>query len=58
MVEPGFGPDMLRALEAKGHLLNRVGPLEGPCSVQAIRLMDGTRVAGSDPRLDGWAAAW
>ncbi len=58
VVEPGFGNNVLHALEAKGHLLNRVGPLEAPCSVQAIRLMNGIRVAGSDPRLDGWAAAW
>jgi gamma-glutamyltranspeptidase/glutathione hydrolase len=58
-VEPGFGEDVLRGLEARGHHLSRVGPLEGACSVQAIRVMrNGVRVAGSDPRRDGWAAAW
>jgi gamma-glutamyltranspeptidase/glutathione hydrolase len=58
-VEPGFGEAVLEGLERLGHRLHRVGPLEGPCSVQAIRLMEnGVRMAGSDPRRDGWAAAW
>ncbi len=58
-VEPGFGEAVLRGLEERGHRLARVGPLEGPCSVQAIRVADnGVRIAGSDPRRDGWAAAW
>jgi hypothetical protein len=39
--------------------LNGVGPLEGPCSAQAIRVLDnGVRMAGSDPRRDGWAGAY
>ena len=58
-IEPGFGADVLKGLERLGHRLDRVGPLEGPCSVQAIRLMpNGIRMAGSDPRRDGWAAAY
>jgi len=58
-VEPGFGAEVLLALEKLGHRLKRVGPLEGPCSVQAIRVMEnGVRMAGSDPRRDGWAAAF
>jgi gamma-glutamyltranspeptidase/glutathione hydrolase len=58
-IEPGFGDDVLRGLQALGHRLNRVGPLEGPCSVQAIRVMpNGVRAAGSDPRRDGWAGAF
>ena len=58
-VEPGFGPEVLAGLERLGHRLHRVGPLEGPCSVEAIRIMDnGVRMAGSDPRRDGWAAAY
>jgi gamma-glutamyltranspeptidase/glutathione hydrolase len=58
-IEAGFGSDTLAGLEGLGHRLARVGPLEGPCSVQAIRLMpNGVRVAGSDPRRDGWAAAF
>jgi len=58
-VEPGFGADVLAALERRGHVLNRVGPLEAACSMQAIRLLDnGVRMAGSDPRRDGWAGAY
>ncbi len=58
-IEPGFGEDILSGLERLGHRLNRVGPLEGPCSVQAIRVMDnGVRAVGSDPRRDGWAGAF
>jgi gamma-glutamyltranspeptidase/glutathione hydrolase len=58
-IEPGFGADVLSALGRLGHRLNRVGPLEGPCMVQAIRIMDnGVRAAGSDPRRDGWAGAY
>ena len=58
-IEPGYGPEILSGLEALGHSLNRVGPLEGPCSVQAIRITDeGVRMVGSDPRRDGWAGAF
>jgi gamma-glutamyltranspeptidase/glutathione hydrolase len=58
-IEPGFGAEVLRGLESLGHRLHRVGPLEGPCSVQAIRVMEnGVRMAGSDPRRDGWAGAF
>jgi gamma-glutamyltranspeptidase/glutathione hydrolase len=36
-----------------------VPDLEGPCSVEAIRVLDnGVRMAASDPRRDGWAGAW
>jgi len=58
-IEPGFGAETLSGLERLGHRLHRVGPLEAPCSVQAIRLMEnGVRMAGSDPRRDGWAGAY
>jgi gamma-glutamyltranspeptidase/glutathione hydrolase len=58
-VEPDFGEDVLAGLERLGHRLYRVGSMEGPCLVQAIRVMDnGVRVAGSDPRRDGWAGAY
>ncbi|MFC7474091.1 gamma-glutamyltransferase [Dankookia sp. GCM10030260] len=46
-------------LRGLGHLVKVVPPLEGPCSVEAIRVLDnGVRMAGSDPRRDGWAAAY
>jgi gamma-glutamyltranspeptidase len=58
-IESSFGSDTLDGLERLGHRLARVNPLEGPCSVQAIRLMpNGVKLAGSDPRRDGWAAAY
>jgi gamma-glutamyltranspeptidase/glutathione hydrolase len=58
-IEPGFGADVLMGLERLGHRLTRVGPLEAPCSVQAIRIAEnGVRMAGSDPRRDGWAGAY
>lgn len=59
VIETGYGADVLAALEARGHMLTRVGPLEAPCSVQAIRVMpNGMRVVGSDPRRDGWGGAF
>lgn len=58
-IEPGFGEEVLTGLERLGHRLNRIGSLEGPCSVQAIRIAEnGVRMAGSDPRRDGWAGAY
>lgn len=46
-------------LRAMGHRVKLVPPLEGPCSLEAIRLLDnGVRMAGSDPRRDGWAGAF
>jgi hypothetical protein len=39
--------------------LKRVGHLEGPCAMQAVRLMpNGVRAAGSDTRRDGSALAY
>ena len=58
-VEDRFDPAVLAELAARGHKLDVVGPLDGPCSAQAIvRLPDGMLVAGSDPRRDGYALAW
>jgi gamma-glutamyltranspeptidase len=58
-VEEGLGADTIAGLRARGHEVKVVGALEGPCSVAAIRLLEnGVRMAASDPRRDGWAAAW
>lgn len=58
-VESDFDAEVLAGLEQRGHVLKRVEPLAGPCSVQIIRVTeDGVRMAGSDPRRDGWAGAY
>jgi len=58
-IEVDYGETLLAELEGLGHRLQRVGHLEGPCAMQAIRIMaNGVRVAGSDPRRDGWACAY
>jgi gamma-glutamyltranspeptidase len=58
-IETGFGEALLTDLERRGHQLTRVPALGGPCAVNVIALMDwGMRVAGSDPRRDGWAGAY
>ncbi len=58
-IEPDFGAATLAGLVRRGHVLNRVGHLEAACSMQAIRLLEnGVRMAGSDPRRDGWAGAF
>lgn len=58
-IESDFGDDVLADLAARGHAVNRVGHLGGPCAMQAIRVLEnGVRMAGSDPRRDGWAGAW
>jgi gamma-glutamyltranspeptidase/glutathione hydrolase len=58
-IENGFGPAILDDLERRGHKLKRVGPLEGPCAMQVITVApNGLRIAGSDPRRDGWAGAY
>jgi gamma-glutamyltranspeptidase/glutathione hydrolase len=47
-------------LARRGHPVKTVGDLDGPCSVEIIRrdAATGMLLAGSDPRRDGWAAAW
>jgi gamma-glutamyltranspeptidase/glutathione hydrolase len=47
------------ALRARGHRVRLIGPLDGPCSAEVIeRRPDGLLLCGSDPRRDGWAAAF
>jgi len=53
-------PDVVRGeLARRGHPVDTVGDLDGPCSVEIIRRQsEGMLLAGSDPRRDGWALAW
>jgi gamma-glutamyltranspeptidase len=58
-VERGIGEVAIAGLRERGHEMKVVGDLEGPCSVEAIRVLEnGMRMAASDPRRDGWAGAW
>ena len=58
-IETDAGEAVMTDLEARGHRLARVGHLSGPCAMQAIQVMpNGVRVAASDTRRDGWAAAY
>jgi gamma-glutamyltranspeptidase/glutathione hydrolase len=47
-----------RELERRGHHVEVVGPLDGPCSVNVIRREGEFWQAGSDPRRDGYAIAF
>jgi gamma-glutamyltranspeptidase/glutathione hydrolase len=58
-IEEDHGEEILTDLARRGHIVKRLGHLEGPCAMQAISLLDnGVRMAGSDPRRDGWAGAY
>jgi gamma-glutamyltranspeptidase len=58
-MERRFPEEVRRELARRGHPVDAVGDLDGPCSVEIIRRTpDGTLMAGSDPRRDGWALAW
>ena len=58
-IEQDVGSDVLADLERRGHRVKPVGHLEGPCAMQAIRVMpNGVRMAASDTRRDGWAGAY
>ena len=60
VIERRFPEDVRADLARRGHRLNIVGDLDGPCSIEIIRRDAASRMllAGSDPRRDGWAAAW
>jgi gamma-glutamyltranspeptidase len=58
-MERRFPDDVRRDLARRGHPVDTVGDLDGPCSVEIIRRDEnGMLYAGSDPRRDGWALAW
>jgi gamma-glutamyltranspeptidase/glutathione hydrolase len=59
-MERRFPEDVRRELARRGHPVDTVGDLEGPCSVEIIRhdAASNMLLAGSDPRRDGWALAW
>jgi gamma-glutamyltranspeptidase len=59
-IERRFPEEVRRELARRGHPVDTVGDLDGPCSVEIIRrdADSGMLLAGSDPRRDGWALAW
>jgi gamma-glutamyltranspeptidase / glutathione hydrolase len=59
-IEQRFPEAVRTELARRGHPVKTVGDLDGPCSVEIIRrdAATGMLLAGSDPRRDGWAAAW
>jgi len=56
-VESGFGADVVRALEARGHDV-RVASYESFGGYQAIGRRDGVYIGASESRKDGQAAGW
>lgn len=58
-MEDRFPADVIEELRRRGHTIRVLGALDGPCSAEAIvRTEDGLLLCGSDPRRDGWAAAF
>jgi len=58
-MEDRCGPAVIEELRARGHQVRVLDPLDGPCSAEVIvRDASGLLLCGSDPRRDGWAAAW
>jgi gamma-glutamyltranspeptidase len=59
-IERRFPEAVRDELARRGHPVQTVGDLDGPCSVEIIRRDPATGMlfAGSDPRHDGWALAW
>jgi gamma-glutamyltranspeptidase len=60
LMEDRFDRDVRDDLAARGHKIELVGGLDGPCSIEVIRRdpETGMLMAGSDPRRDGWALAY
>jgi gamma-glutamyltranspeptidase len=60
IMERRFPAEVRQELARRGHPVDTVGDLEGPCSVEIIHRDTATGMlsAGSDPRRDGWALAW
>jgi len=58
-LEAGFPDTTVDGLRARGHTLHQLPRLGGACSLECIRIIEnGVRMAGSDPRRDGWAGAY
>lgn len=57
-IERRFPRDLRHELARRGHPVETVGDLDGPCSIEIIRREGAMLLAGSDPRRDGWALAW
>jgi gamma-glutamyltranspeptidase len=57
-IESRFPTDVRDDLARRGHPVDTVGDLDGPCSIEIIRREGEMLLAGSDPRRDGWALAW
>ncbi|MGH7064501.1 MAG: gamma-glutamyltransferase, partial [Stellaceae bacterium] len=59
-IERRFPDGVPAELARRGHPVDAVGDLDGPCSIEIIRRDAATQtlIAGSDPRRDGWALAW
>lgn len=58
-MEDRFPHAVFDDLRARGHQVSVLGPLDGPCSAAVIaRDPTGLLLCGSDPRRDGWAAAF
>ena len=57
-LESGIGPEVRRALEAKGHKLGTAPGSFGGYQAIRIDLENGVLIGGSDPRKDGQAAGY
>ena len=60
VIEDRFPASVRDELASRGHKVQLVGGLDGPCSIEIIRRdpATGMLMAGSDPRRDGWALAY